>query len=364
MTAALALGLLLATPAPASAPPVPFAPGAAGAPAAEVLGFSPAHRVAWVERRAGAVAVLRIVDLADDRVLAERRWDGDPAVLRAHGIAPVSGEVLPDPVRLVIDLREYRLLVDGRDLRVRRLQTETRRLDWKKVGTLRTPAARPRGWVKSPFERRAAALVDDQGLRVVGVHLDAGYAEEARPVTARALYEEALLAREIPPEMEECRDQEEAARVAGFLAQALAADRSLRDRARRDFPRLAGTLSFELTSGEVDPSGPGELAAALERASWSFTSASCGGGLYTASVSFGGGVFAVRCPQVQQLEGEEREEAERAEEAGERRFRVEGMTLVFEDGTRWELSVDGGVATISGGPESFVESVFVCDAGV
>ncbi|HEX9402089.1 MAG TPA: hypothetical protein VF912_18415 [Anaeromyxobacter sp.] len=347
----------------ANVPSVPFAPGAPGESAAEVVGFSPAHRVAWVERRSGSAAILRVVDLANDKVLAERPWEGDGTILAHYDVAPVvPAEVLVDPVRLVSDLHEYRVIVDGRDLRVRRLQTTERRLDWKKVGTTRSAAARVRGWVKSPFERRAAVLVDDQGLRVVGVHLDAGYGEKA-PVTGRGLYEEALLARENKPEMEECAEPEEAARVFRFLAPAVAADRGLVARAKEDFPAYVGTLSFRVASGEVDLRRPGAVASALESTSWAFTSASCGGGLYSGSPSFSGGVFSVSCPQVQFLEGEERDEAERAEKAAARRFRVEGTTLVFEDGTRWELSVSDGVASISGGSETFVESLFACDAG-
>lgn len=345
-------------------PAVPFAPGAPGESAAEVVGFSPAHRVAWVERRSGSAAILRVVDLERDQVVAERSWEGDGTILAQYDVAPIiPAEVLADPVRLVSDLHEYRVIVDGRDLRVRRLQTTERRLEWKKVGTTRSAAARVRGWVKSPFERRAAVLVDDQGLRVVGVHLDAGYGEKA-PVTGRGLYEEALLAREIKPEMEECAETEEVARVFRFLARAVAADRSLVPRAKKDFPEYARTLSFDVASGQVDLRRPGAVATALESTSWAFAGPSCGGGLYSGTPSFSGGVFSVSCPQVNALEGEEREEAERAERAESRRFRIEGTTLVFDDGTRWELSAsDGGVA-ISTGSYPIVESFFApCDPG-
>lgn len=361
MTPLLLAALVLSASPEAKVVGQPFAPGVTDA---EVVGFSAEHRVAWVERPAHAPAVLRVVDLTNDRVVAELPWSGDAAVLTAQGIAPLAAGSAPSgDARLVSEPWEFRAVVDGRDLRVRRLDKAARRLEWKRVGALRSRDARALGWARSPFEARAALLVRDPQPRIVGVQLEAGFTEAALPVSASALYGEAQLASEVPPEMDECRDQEEATRALGFLAAALAKDRTLRDRARRDFPVLAQTLSFRLASGEVAPGRPGDLAAALDSATWAFTDASCGGGLYSATVSFGDGRYAVRCPQVRYLEGEEREEAEREEAAGDRRFRLEGTTLIFEDGSRWELSYEGGVATISGAGKSLIEEHFHCEPG-
>lgn len=85
MTPLLLAALVLSASPEAKVVGEPFAPGVTDA---EVVGFSAEHRVAWVERPAHAPAVLRVVDLTNDRVVAELPWSGDAAVLTAQGIAP------------------------------------------------------------------------------------------------------------------------------------------------------------------------------------------------------------------------------------------------------------------------------------